>query len=93
MMKDHKKITVMEAIDYLVEPSQEERDIIEEGITQMGIPSFLLSLQHYDLSEPVTKKLMDLKNVVEVFVDGMATEKGEGGEKSGQENRMRRSLL
>lgn len=83
----------MEAIDYLVKPSQEERTIIEEGIKLMGIGSFLLSLKHYDLSKPVIKKLMDLKNVVEVFVDGMATEKGEGGEETGQENRKPRSLL
>ena len=80
-MMDDKKVTVMDAIDYLIEPSPIEREKIKDLVALVGIRSFLLSLEHYDLSEPVMTKLTDLRNIAEEFVLNMVTEqKGKGGE-------------
>lgn len=77
---DDKKVTVMDAIEYLIEPSPEEREIIKDIVALVGIRSFLLSLEHYDLSEPVVAKLIDLRNIAEEFVQNMVAEqKGEEG--------------
>ncbi|KAB3536248.1 hypothetical protein F8154_03990 [Alkaliphilus pronyensis] len=79
-MMDDKKVTVMDAIDYLTGPSPDEREIIKDIVALVGIRSFLLSLEHYDLSEPVMTKLTDLRNIAEEFVLNMVTEqKGKGG--------------
>ena len=79
-MIDDKKVTVMDAIDYLIEPSPDEREIIKDLVALVGIRSFLLSLEHYDLSEPIMTKLTDLRNIAEEFVLNMVTEqKGKGG--------------
>lgn len=72
-MIDGKKVTVMDAIDYLTGPSPKEREIIKHAVALIGIRSFLLSLEHYDLSEPVTSKLTDLRNIAEEFVQNMVT--------------------
>lgn len=77
---DDKKVTVMDAIDYLIEPSPIERELIKDLVALIGIRSFLLSLEHYDLSEPIMTKLIDLRNITEEFVLNMVTEqKGKGG--------------
>lgn len=79
-MMDDKKVTVMDAIDYLTQPSPDEREIIKDLVALVGIRSFLLSLEHYDLSEPIMTKLTDLRNIAEEFVLNMVTEqKGKGG--------------
>lgn len=82
-MIDDKKVTVVDAIDYLTQPSPEEREIIKNVVTLIGIRSFLLSLEHYDLSEQVMIKLTDLRNIVEEFVLNMVTEQKGKGDGSG----------
>jgi uncharacterized membrane protein YpjA len=79
-MIEDKKVTVMDAIDYLIQPSPKEREIIKHMIARIGIRSFLLSVEHYDVSEPVMTKLIDLRNIAEEFVQNMLVEKtGEEG--------------
>jgi hypothetical protein len=80
-MMDDKRVTLMDAIDYLIEPSPQEREIIKNVVALIGIRLFLLSLEHFDLSEPVMAKLTDLKNIAEEFVLNMVTEqkREEGG--------------
>ncbi|MCT4563570.1 MAG: hypothetical protein N4A68_04550 [Maledivibacter sp.] len=79
-MMDDKRVTLMDAIDYLIEPSPQEREIIKNVVALIGIRLFLLSLEHFDLSEPVMTKLTDLRNIAEEFVLNMVTEqKGKGG--------------
>lgn len=78
MEKNNVQITLLQVIEVLTNPQPKDKSIIEEAIRVLGIRTFLLNIDSYDITEPVKKKLIDLSNIVEEFINNL-TDKNQGG--------------
>lgn len=78
MEKNNVQITLLQAIEVLTNPQSKDKSIIEEAIRVLGIRTFLLNIDSYDISEPVKEKLIDLSNIVEEFINNLP-DKNQGG--------------
>lgn len=78
MEKNNVQITLLQAIEVLTNPQSKDKSIIKEAIRVLGIKTFLLNIDSYDITEPVKKKLIDLSNIVEEFINNL-TDKNQGG--------------
>ncbi|QUH31096.1 hypothetical protein [Vallitalea guaymasensis] len=78
MEKNYVQITLLQAIEVLTNPQPKDKSIIEEAIRVLGIRTFLLNIDSYDISEPVKEKLIDLSNIVEEFINNLP-DKNQGG--------------